>query len=86
MVRRVDNQAGPLGKMISDLVADTVLKVIQHATPHQQAERTAATHDMLADSGSKVHYTVRGIAQHCLDSGTVHPLLEPVFTLIAKGE
>lgn len=86
MVRRVDNHAGPLGKMISDLVADTVLKVIQHATPHQEAQRVRANHDMIADTGAKVHHTVRGLAQHCLDSGTVHPLLEPVFTLIAKGE
>lgn len=86
MVRVAGDNKGPFGAMLSNLIADVVVKVIAGATSHQNEARVRTNHDLLEDAGQKFHHAVRPMAQHCLDTGAVHPLLEPVFRLIAKGE
>jgi len=74
---------GPLGRAISDVVAETVHKVIVSVLPHHHVQRMKATTDAINAANSRAHEMMAPMAQHVLDNCDVHPVLRPLFDMLA---
>lgn len=71
-----------LGAAIQDIVADAVHKVIISALPHWHETKINHGVGVLESMQNEVHKIMGPMAQHALDTGAVHPLLEPLFRMM----
>lgn len=74
---------GPLGRAISDVVAETVHKVILSVLPHHHIERTRSTIDAINEANGRAHTMMAPMAQHVLDNCDVHPVIRPILEMLA---
>jgi hypothetical protein len=72
-----------LGAAIAGLVASAVHHVIMSVLPEHHAERMRQQVQLWQSVVDSTHHQLRPIARHCLDTGAVHPLLEPIFRAMA---
>jgi hypothetical protein len=71
-----------LGMAIQDIVAGAVHKVILSVLPHWHETKINHHMSLLESTHETAQRVIGPMAQHCLDSGSVHPLLVPLFKLM----
>jgi hypothetical protein len=83
MAGGVGDRSGHFGGAISNMVADAVHKVIVMTLPHIHAARTDATKAVFDEATTKVLMGIGPLMRECLDADVVHPVLRPVFRMLA---
>jgi len=68
---------------IANLVGDVVHKVILSTSQHTHSERTRHTVGVLQEMADGAQAAVGPVMAHVLDTGKVHPVLEPVVRQLA---
>ena len=86
MARGITGGSASLGRALAHAVADAVSHVLNATAPHQQEAKTRGILGTLHHVANESADAVAPIAQRCLDTGEVHPLLEPVLRLMAGKE
>lgn len=72
-----------MGRAIADIVAESVHKVIVSVLPHHHMHRIKVTMDAIREADNQAKELLAPMAQHALDTGAVHPVLVPLFEMMA---
>jgi len=72
-----------LGTAVAHVIGTALHHAIVTALPHLHAERDRHTRGMLSEMADSAQTDLAPIMGHLLDTGAVHPLLEPVVRRMA---
>lgn len=75
--------ASNFGQAVSNLIADTLHKVLHSVIPHHQEARVRHTTQALQEAADSAQTVLGPIMAHVHDTGKVHPLLEPLIRSMA---
>lgn len=78
-----ENGKASLGTAIAHIIGTALHHAIVSALPHFHAERDRHTRGMLSEIAEGAQLDLAPIMAHLLDTGKVHPLLEPVVRRMA---
>lgn len=78
-----DTGKASLGTAIANVIGQAIHHAIVSALPHWHAERDRHTRGMFQELADTAQTDLGPIFEHLLDTGKVHPLIEPVIRRMA---
>lgn len=78
-----DTGKATLGTAIGHVLATALHHAIVSAAPHLHAERDRHTRGIMSEIADSAQTDLGPVMGHILDTGAVHPLLEPIVKRIA---
>jgi hypothetical protein len=72
-----------LGTAVAHIIGNAIHHAFVSASPHLNAERDRHTRGMLSEIADTAQTDIGPVMGHLLDTGKVHPLLEPIVRKMA---